>query len=83
MRYDGPTGDQLLKSPAAVDELLSTVLSRESNGISKRLAAFSLAPELSISNASNVETYNFLSSNAYDESFLFHAALANLKESLS
>ena len=43
------------------------------------VSAFSLAPELSISNASNVETPDFLSSNAYDESFLFHAALANLK----
>ena len=78
MRYDGPTGDQLLKSPEAVDELLSTVLSRESNGISKRLAAFSLMPELFISNDSNVETPDFLSSRSYDDSFLFHTALANL-----
>ena len=40
MRYDGPVGDALLISPHAVDQLLSTTLSRESNGISKRLAAF-------------------------------------------
>ena len=32
---DGPVGDQLLSSPIAVDQLLSTALSRESNGIAK------------------------------------------------
>lgn len=78
MRYDGPVGDALLTSPHAVDQLLSTTLSRESNGISKRLAAFSLTPGVSFCNSSNVETPEFLSAIDYDSSLLYEAALANL-----
>ena len=78
MSYEGPVGDDLLSSPDAVDKLLSTALSRESNGISKRLAAFSISSKISLSDFTNVETPDFLSSADYDDSILYEAALANL-----
>ena len=79
MCYDGPIGDQLLTSPVAVDHLLSTALSRESDGIAKRLAAFSISSNISLSDSSNVETPNFLSDILYDNSLLYEAARLNLE----
>lgn len=65
--------------PLFVDRLLCSSLKRESNGISRRLAAMSLCSDFNIRNDSNVETVECLTKD-YREIDLFERALSNLSK---
>ena len=64
---------------AFVDQLLSSTLIRESNGISRRLAALALSNSIEINQSTNVETVDFLLSG-YSDKDLFECALSRLSD---
>ena len=68
-----------LDFPAFVDQLLSSTLVRESNGISRRLAALALSNSIEINQSTNVETVDFLLSG-YSDKDLFECALSRLSD---
>ena len=68
-----------LDSSTFVDQLLSSTLIRETNGISRRLAALALSNSVEINQDSNVETVDFLLSN-YSDQDLFECALSRLSD---
>ena len=67
-----------ISDPHSIDLLLSTTLLRESNGISRRLAAISCSESFQLSSIDNVETIDIVSNRRYNNSDLFERALANL-----
>ena len=68
-------------NPSSVDLLLETVLLRESNGITRRLAALSTKGCFSFNLADNIETVDLISTSRYDDVELFRNALLNLIQS--
>lgn len=74
----------LIQSTSSIDSiddvrmLLDGPLRRECNGISRRLAAITLAPDISISDSSSLERCGFLDYE-YDDEKLFMAARKQLK----
>ena len=71
--------DQLsFTDPHSVDLLLETVLLRESNGISRRLAGLATKPNFTFSEDDNIETVDLLSLYRYDSRALLDNAINNL-----
>ena len=64
--------------PHTVDLLLSTSLLRESNGISRRLAASAITPSFNLASTDNIELIPIVSQYRYSEPELYEAALQNI-----
>ena len=64
--------------PHTIDTLLSTSLLRESNGISRRLAAFAITPSFYLSSTDNIELSPIISQYRYSEIELYEAACQNI-----
>ena len=77
------TDNQLsFSEPTSIDLLLETLLLRESNGISRRLAGLTTKPSFAFNFEDNIETVDLISMYRYDQQELFDNALSNL-DSLS
>ena len=72
------SGQINLDSPSSINALLSTTLLRESNGIARRLSAFSVCESFSLSCNDNVETIPLICDQKYSDRELFDASLSNL-----
>lgn len=64
--------------PHTVDLLLSTSLLRESNGISRRLAASAITSSFNLSSTDNIELIPIISQYRYSELELYEAAYQNI-----
>ena len=64
--------------PHTVDLLLSTSLLRESNGISRRLAASAITPSFNLASTDNIELIPIISQYRYSEPELYEAAFQNI-----
>ena len=67
-----------LDDPHSVDLLLETTLLRESNGISRRLAAITTSDYFHISNDDNLEVVDIIASRRYSAKDLYDNAVSNL-----
>ena len=67
-----------LDSPSAIDNLLSTALLRESNGMARRLSALSICNGFSLAGSDNVEVNPIICENSYSDRDLFDASLSNI-----
>ncbi len=67
-----------LGDPSQVDRLLRTTLKRESNGMCRRLAAYTLTKNPQIPIDEELERLSFLDQEDFEREELFEAALSNL-----
>ena len=69
-----------ITSSSSINQLLQSNLLRESNGMSRRLAALSLSQDFCIQNSDNIETLDMLTKTQYQTSELQESAISNLSK---